>query len=325
LQKKQSLIEKALEVKSAGNKLSKAVAGRSVHAIFSAVGGYTKIISNQQAKEIFHQLKHAREHALEFVDLFKDNLPLFERKTHFVALKNEKSEYIGGEICSFEGYCISPQNFLDYLNRVVVPYSQATAFEFAGREYMVGALARMSLNKESLHKNTKKDCASAISMFPSNNIYMNNLAQAIEIVRSLDRSIEILECFEFNEEKYTAPLVRAGAGIGVLEAPRGTLYYALKINDAGLIEYINLVIPTAQNHQNMEKYIAAVVQQKLDENLPKESISFEAEKIIRAYDPCMSCATHFLKLKIKEDKIKNKSRKTKKPINPWTFKAEGKL
>jgi len=211
------------------------------------------------------------------------------------------------------------------LNRVVVPYSQATAFEFAGREYMVGALARMNLNKESLHKNTKRDCASAISMFPSNNIYMNNLAQAIEIVHSLDRSIEILESFEFKEEKYAAPLVRAGAGIGVLEAPRGTLYYALKINDAGLIEYINLVIPTAQNHQNMEKDIAAVVQQKLDENLPKEAISLEAEKIIRAYDPCMSCATHFLKLKIKEDKITNKSRKTKKPINPWTFKAEGKL
>ncbi|MEM4634082.1 MAG: hypothetical protein QW275_02915, partial [Candidatus Anstonellaceae archaeon] len=117
-------------------------------------------MEDSKAKEMAHTLHHAREHALEFVELFKEKSPVFERKTHFIALKNDKYEYIGGEICSSEGYCISHKSFWDHLDRVVVPYSQATSFEFEGREYMVGALARMNLNKEALHKETKKDCTS---------------------------------------------------------------------------------------------------------------------------------------------------------------------
>ncbi|MCX8197945.1 MAG: nickel-dependent hydrogenase large subunit [Candidatus Micrarchaeota archaeon] len=320
--KDKALIEKALEVKSAGNELSKLVAGRAVHAPFPAVGGYTKVMEDSKAKEMAHTLEHAREHAIEFVDLFKENSPVFERKTHFIALKNSSYEYIGGQLCSSEGYCISRQNFWDHLDRVVVPYSQATGFEFEGREYMVGALARMNLNKEALHKSAKKDCSSAISMFPSSNIYMNNLAQAIEIVHSIDHAIELLEGNEFKPEPYKTPQAKAGNGIGVIEAPRGTLYYALKTNEAGLVDYINLVIPTAQNHQNIEKDVAKLVQDQLDLGAEPQKISMEAEKLIRAYDPCMSCATHFLKLKIK--KSKKPSRRAKMPRNPWAFAEAGK-
>jgi len=314
-----SLIEKALEVKSAGNELSKLVAGRSVHAPFPAVGGYTRVMTDQQAKEMAHSLHHAREHAIEFVELFREKLPVFERKTHFIALKNENYEYIGGEICSSQGYCVSRQNFWDHLDRVVVPYSQATGFEFEGREYLVGALARMNLNKDALHRDTKKDCASSLSLFPSNNIYANNLAQAIEIINGIDHAIEKLESWEFKPEQYKTPPVKAGSGIGVIEAPRGTLYYALKTDDKGMVDYINLVIPTAQNHQNIEKDVAKLVQEQIDSGAEADTISLEAEKLIRAYDPCMSCATHFLKLKMREMK-----RKTKPAINPWTFAEEGK-
>jgi coenzyme F420-reducing hydrogenase alpha subunit len=314
-----ALIEKALEVKSAGNELGKIVAGKSVHAPFPAVGGYTRVLTNEQAKQLVHVLHHAREHALEFVDIFRQNMPVFERKTHFIALKNDKYEYIGGEICSSEGYCISPQNFWEHLDRVVVPYSTATGFEFEGREYMVGALSRMNLNKEALHRETKKDVGSSLSLFPSSNIFMNNLAQAVEIVNSIDHAIENLESWDFKPEPYKTPAVKAGSGIGVIEAPRGTLYYALKTDEKGIVDYINLVIPTAQNHQNIEKDIATLVQKGVDEGRKPEDISMEVEKLVRAYDPCMSCATHFLKLKIKEVK-----RKAKKPANPWLFAAEGK-
>ncbi|MEM4634083.1 MAG: nickel-dependent hydrogenase large subunit, partial [Candidatus Anstonellaceae archaeon] len=157
-----------------------------------------------------------------------------------------------------------------------------------------------------------------LALFPSNNIYMNNLAQAIEIVNSIDHAIELIESTEFKPEPYKTPQVRAGSGIGVIEAPRGTLYYALKTNEAGLIDYINLVIPTAQNHQNMEKDVAKLVQDQIDAGAKPEAISLEAEKLIRAYDPCMSCATHFLKLKMKSKGSK------RKPINPWTFEPQGK-
>ncbi len=313
-----ALIEKALEVKSSGNELSKIVAGKAVHAPFPAVGGYTRVMTNEQAKEAAHNLRHAREHALEFVELFREKLPVFERKTHFIALKNDRYEYIGGEVCSSEGYCVSRKNFWDHLIRVVVPYSQATGFEFEGKEYMVGSLARMNLNKDALHRDTKKDVAPCLPLFPSNNLYMNNLAQAIEIVNGMDHAIEKLESWDFKPEQYKTPAVKAGSGIGVIEAPRGTLYYALKTDEKGMVDYINLVIPTAQNHQNIEKDIAKLVQDKIDTGMEKDGISMEVEKLVRAYDPCMSCATHFLKLRMKEVK-----RKAKAPANPWTFAEEG--
>ena len=134
--------------------------------------------------------------------------------------------------------------------------------------------------------------------------------------------------------------MKAGSGIGVIEAPRGTLYYALKTNEAGMVDYINLVIPTAQNHQNIEKDVAKLVQEQLDAGAGQDAISLEAEKLIRAYDPRMSCATHFLKLKIREaaaSRLRNScgcmrmkkaagkgGRRTKQRINPWTFAEEGK-
>ncbi|MEM3060584.1 MAG: nickel-dependent hydrogenase large subunit [Candidatus Anstonellales archaeon] len=291
------LVEKAFEVKSAGNELSKIIAGRAVHPPYPIVGGFSRVPPNDEARKIAHLLKDARDHALEFADIFRDAMPLFERKTHFVALKNQNYEFIGGELCSSEGYCISRKNFLEHLNRVVKPYSQATGFEFEGREYMVGALARMNLNREALHPDTKRDLSSMLAYFPSNNIYMNNLAQAIEIVNCIDHAIEKLETSDFKKEQISLPKLAAGEGVGVIEAPRGTLYYNLKINNGGLIDYINLVIPTAQNMVNMEKDMEKIVQDNLDVGRSKERIRVELERIIRAYDPCMSCATHFLKVR----------------------------
>ncbi|VVC00056.1 Sulfhydrogenase 1 subunit alpha [uncultured archaeon] len=309
-----ALIEKALEVKSSGNELSKLIAGRSVHAPYPAVGGYTKQPNNEDCRNIAHTLEHAREHALEFVDIFRDNMPKFERKTHFIALKNQNYEYIGGELCSSEGYCISRENFWNHLDRIVVPYSQSTGFEFEGKEYMVGSLARMNLNKGALHKDTKKDVSSSLSLFPSNNIYMNNLAQAIEIINSIDHAIERLEGWDFKPEQYKTPAVKAGAGIGVTEAPRGTLYYALKTDEKGMIEYINLVIPTAQNMINIEKDMAQSVQDGIDSGKGQSQISMDVERLVRAYDPCMSCATHFLKLKMKDAKKGGRPSKYSRPF-----------
>ena len=161
-----ALIEKALEVKSAGNELSKLVAGRAVHAPYPQVGGFTKIPTNDECKGNGAPAG-ARPRARAGVRgaYSASTMPSFERKTHFIALKNQNYEFSGGEICSSEGYCLTPR-ILDHLDRVVLPYSQATGFEFEGKEYMVGALARMNLNKDSLHKETKSDVASSLSISP---------------------------------------------------------------------------------------------------------------------------------------------------------------
>ncbi|MFH1364431.1 MAG: nickel-dependent hydrogenase large subunit, partial [Candidatus Aenigmatarchaeota archaeon] len=168
-------------------------------------------------------------------------------------------------------------------------------FEFEGQPYMVGALSRMNLNKSSLHKDTKRDLANVLKIFPSNNVFHNNLAQAIEILHCIDRSIELIETAELKTEHIPELKHKITSGVGVIEAPRGTLYYMISMKSDGTIGYGNLVIPTAQNQLMMGRDVKNLVESILDKH--RSHVEYELEKLIRAYDPCMSCAAHFLKVK----------------------------
>ncbi len=298
---KKELIHQALHVKEAGNNLSKLVAGRAVHAMFAQVGGFTNAIDESKVPDVIKELKSIRKSIVNLSEIFYNCDWELRRDINFVALTTDDFSFLDGKICSTSGACIEEANYWDHLHKVVIPYSQATGFKFEGGEYMVGALARLNLNTDSLHENTKKTMAKYIKVFPSNNIYHNNLAQAIEIMHSIDHSIEILENTKFKKEEIIKPSKLDGEGVGVIEAPRGTLYYWLGIK-GGNVEYANLVIPTAQNLVNMKKDLEQVVvkicecnSNKLDSKC-SEDIRKKSERIIRAYDPCMSCASHFLKI-----------------------------
>jgi coenzyme F420-reducing hydrogenase alpha subunit len=199
-----------------------------------------------------------------------------------------------GPICTSNGYCIQKDKYEEHLERVVIPYSTSIGYNFHEGNYFVGSLARLNLNSEALHPETKKDAAEFIGCFPSNNVYFNDLAQAIEILHCIDHAIELMEKFEFKPERLQIIKPKAGTGVGVVEAPRGTLYYKLVIDEKGVITHADVIVPTQQNQINIERDIAQFVEQNL--HLDKEKMSLEIEKIVRAYDPCMSCATHFLKI-----------------------------
>jgi len=289
------IIEQAFKVKAAGNALSTVIGGRAVHPQYINVAYFSKIPEKEELKNVANQLKSVREDVLDLIEILYKCDFNFTKEKNYVALITEDFSFLEGYIKSIDGTRIEEENFWNYLNRIVIPYSQATGFQFEGREYMVGALARMNLNKEALHKETKRDVEKYLKIFPSNNVYHNNLAQAIEILHSIDHSIEIIESREFREEKKPEIKIKAGEGVGVIEAPRGTLYYMLSINNEGKINYGNIVIPTAQNQIMMERDIKYLVTQMLNES--KHKIVHEIEKLIRAYDPCMSCASHFLKVR----------------------------
>lgn len=291
--KNKELIHQSLHVKEAGNNLSNLVAGRAVHAPFEQVGGFSHLPDPDKIESVIDELKSVRPHILELAEIFYKCGWEFKRKTQFVALATADFSFLEGEIKSSNGVHVKEEDFWDHLYNVVLPYSQASGFEFEGQEYMVGALARLNLNKDSLHPETKRDMKKYINVFPSDNVYRNNLAQAIEIMHSIDHSIELLERAEFKKEDIIKPDKLSGEGVGVIEAPRGTLYYWLGI-DNGKIRYVNLVIPTAQNLINMREDIRQIVPSLLKKG--EEAIRKEVEKIIRAYDPCMSCASHFLKI-----------------------------
>jgi coenzyme F420-reducing hydrogenase alpha subunit len=130
-------------------------------------------------------------------------------------------------------------------------------------------------------------------------IYKNNLAQAIEILHSIDHSVEILENLKIQNNPVDQLTPKEGEGVGLIEAPRGTLYHYVKTDAKGLITDAEVVVPTAQNQINIENDIKHLVQDRLDrdkEKMDKEKVTLELEKLIRAYDPCMSCATHFLEI-----------------------------
>lgn len=287
------LVHESLHVKEAGNNLSKLVAGRSVHPTFEVVGGFSHVPEKEGIAPVVEELKSVRENIVKLAEIFYKCDWSLERDTNFVALKTDDFSFLEGKVLSTTGAEIEEKNFWDHLHQIVLPYSKAKGFEFEGKEYMVGALPRLNLNKEAIHANTKRDMKKYLDVFPSKNIYHNNLAQAIEIMHSIDHSIEILENTKFKKEEIVKPTIMTGEGVGLIEAPRGTLYYWVGITD-GKIRYINLVLPTAQNLINMREDVRQMVHNKLE--LGETVIKKEAEKIIRAYDPCMSCASHFLKI-----------------------------
>ncbi len=292
--KENELVHEAFEVKASGNNLSKLIAGKAVHAPFPMVGGYTKIPEKEKLKASLEELKHVRPKILNVIKLFADWDKTLVRETTFVAQVNHDFSFLGGHIHTTKDTCILPKDYTDHLLRTVIPYSTSTGVKFEEGNYFVGALARLNLNKEALHQNTSKDAKKYIDMFPSKNVYHNNLAQAIELLHCVDHAIELLEKTEFVPEKLNIPKPKKSSGIGVIEAPRGTLYYRIDMDDTGTITGADIIVPTQQNQINIENDIKTFVEGNLE--LEKGQIALEIEKIIRAYDPCMSCATHFLKI-----------------------------
>jgi sulfhydrogenase subunit alpha len=292
---KNELIKSAFAIKAAGNNLSTVIAGRAVHPNFDQIGYFSKIPKKEDILRSVNELKSIRGSVLEMIDIFGNCDFSFKRDSEFVAMKTDDFSFLNGSIVSSSGSEMAEEDYWDYLNRVVIPYSEATGFEFEGKEYMIGAISRLNLNQSALHKNTQKDAAKYLSKFPSNDIYHNNMAQAIEVLHSLDHSIEILESRDFKEEPKPEVKMREGKGVGVVEAPRGTLYHMLDLNKEGKVRYANFVIPTAQLQIKMENDIRFMVESILDRK--KKDIEHEIAKLIRAYDPCLSCASHFLKVK----------------------------
>ncbi len=293
------IIATALEIKAAGNNLSKMVAGRSIHAPWPVLGGFTQVPDKAKYPDIIHQLEHAREHSLELLDVFYDCSWKFEHKTTYVGMVGPNFDYLSGDLLSSDGLKIPEQHFGQYAQRIWHDYSTASAFLLQGKDYMVGSMARLNLGKKFLHRQTQKDCAKQLGKFPSKNIYDNNLAQAIETIDSINQSIDVLQSYDFKPEAPVQPTRKDGAGFAVVEAPRGVLYYNVNIRD-GKVQNINLAIPTGQNQVRIEKDLAEQVQQQIDVGKEKDYIVHEMEKLVRAYDPCMSCATHFLKVKWKK-------------------------
>lgn len=283
-------------IKAAGNFLAQSVAGRSVHAMYPVVGGFIKTPDTATAAEAVKKLQAARPAALRLIEMFEKAPFHFDRQTDYMALVPEQFGFLEGEIKTSRGETITKADFGKHLEHTVLPYSQASAYQYKGRPYMVGALARLNLAKENLHQKTKDSVPEILKKFPSTDIFHNNLAQAVEILHAIDHAVEILTANQFKPEPPIQKPPREAVGIGVVEAPRGTLYHRVELSADGKIRQGEIVVPTGQNQVNIEADIKQLVEGMLADK-SKEEMAFEIEKLIRAYDPCMSCGAHFLKVR----------------------------
>ena len=241
-------LDDTFAVKAAGNNLGKTVGGRSVHAPFTTVGGFTRLPAQEELEDREKDLLLIRHRVIDLIELFATkDFTLLRDDIDFAAIADSEYSFLYGDLMRSDGSSIPAQDYGKHLEHVAIPYSHASGYRFDGKVYMVGALARLNLAKDKLHPETKKTTRKYLDIFPSKNIFHNNLAQAIEILHAIDSSIDSIKHLKIQEEKPIIPERKEGIGIGVIEAPRGTLYYRLEVDSKGKIKKGQIVVPTGQN------------------------------------------------------------------------------
>lgn len=293
------VVRRGLRVKKAGNAIVRVLGGREVHPINVRLGGFYRVPRRDEWTPLLDELKAARDEALETVR-WTATLPFpdFENDYEFVALRHPDEYPMNeGRLVSNRGLDIAAAEYAEHFEEYQVPHSNALqSRRRGGGAYFVGPLARWNLNADRAPALVRDAAAATGIRFPSRNPYVGIVARGLEVLLAFDEAIRIIE----NHAAPSAPAVeflpRAGVGEAITEAPRGILYHRYEIDDAGLIRTATIVPPTSQNQLQMEHDLARVAPQLAA--LPDAEAALRAERVIRNYDPCISCATHFLKLKV---------------------------
>jgi sulfhydrogenase subunit alpha len=291
------LLHDSFDIKKVGTDISNAIVGAAIHAPIPTIGGFLRLPDPAKFPELISALEKIRPQVIRGIKTFYDWKASFVRNSDYLYLRNDKRyDYLQGDIISSTGKRATPSQFKDFLETVVIPYSQSEGYKLADthKDYLIGSLARVNYNKDLLNSKTQKDIAEYLKVFPSNNLYHNNLAQAVEILDALDDAVDILKSLKIVPETPIRKPVQAGTGVGVVEAPRGLLYHKAVVDEKGMISDYDVIVPTSQNQITIENDLKKYFNENLDKN--EDTLKLEAEKIIRAYDPCMSCATNFLKI-----------------------------
>lgn len=293
---KPELYKTAVTMKKVGDKIVEIVGGRAIHPVAPAVGGFLSIPENAVLKELISDLKAALPMAMETVELFASfKYPTLKRETEYLATqKDGKLTYIDGDVIVSNQKFITPLENYGYAFKEEIRTGSNTKYGTRnGHGFMVGALARLSLDHENLNPKALYALREIWGkQLPTYNSFHNNVAQAIEIVHLIEEAIKNLEtAIAHSDEVARVPFtVKAGAGIGAVEAPRGTLYHSVKIDKKGVITYYDIVTPTVQSLVNLEEDADELM--KEHSHLPEKELYHEVEMLIRAYDPCITCSVH---------------------------------
>jgi coenzyme F420-reducing hydrogenase alpha subunit len=286
-------VRDGLRLKRIGNDLMARIGGREIHPVNPKVGGFHRTPTPEELRAVAPDLEWALEAALRTVTLVSTfPFPELDLDYEFVAL-SDPDEYavLDGRIRSSLGIDASVEEFNDIFVEEHVPWSNALHARVRDRgSYHVGPIARFNLNREQLHP-VALNAARGIEPVVGNP-FRSIVVRAVEMVHACATSLDILRRYERPEiPAFTAP-IRAGEGHGASEAPRGMLYHRYRIDDAGIITDAQIVPPTSQNQLRIEEDLRNLIPTIV--GLSDAEMQHRLEQAIRNYDPCISCATHFL-------------------------------
>jgi len=297
--KEPELVNRALALKHLGNGLMALIGGREIHPVSLEIGGIYKAPTREALLKVAAELDTLEAFAKEAVR-FSASLegPELKREVTYVCLR-EKTGYAisGGDIISNNGLSIPASSFEERFVEHQVEYSHALrSLTKEGSSYMVGPLARANLNFDQLSPRARELADEVGFRPPVTDPFKSIVARALELVHALDRVKEEVSLYAPPLRPHVGYEYREGTGYGVSEAPRGTLYHSYRVNKKGIIEKAKIVPPTAQNQVRIEEDVKALAP-SIVEASPEEGRRL-AEMAVRNYDPCISCATHFLRMKI---------------------------
>lgn len=297
------VVRDALRMKKVGNDLLKAIGGRSVHPVNVCVGGFYRWPDAAPLKALLPELEWALEAAKETVK-WSLTLPYpdLEIDYEFVAIHHpEEYGVMRGEVWSSKGSQLPVSEYETRYIEEHVRHSNALHSRTSeGGHYLVGPLARLNLNHAQLLPEAQKTLRESKLQLPLTNPYKSLIARAIELVHFYEEAVMLVKTYHPTGAAHLDLRLKAGEGCGMSEAPRGLLYHRYKVDEGGRILSARIVPPTAQNLPRIEEDLFALAPALLD--MPHEEATLTAEHLVRAYDPCISCATHFLKLKIEESR-----------------------
>jgi coenzyme F420-reducing hydrogenase alpha subunit len=288
----------AVAIRNFGNKIIEIIGGRSIHPITPIVGGFTKLPSIQNIKKIGKMAKEILPQAVELAQLFASlAYPDFERKTDFVCLFSQKDYAIYDKEITINRDSYEP-NIESFMHRVKEFQVQEDAVKRTSlneNPYMVGAIARINNNSEALNPKAKKIFKKTNISLPSLNPFHNILAQAVEIVHCVEEIIALTKAQKIirpEEQPISRSAISPGFGSAAIEAPRGSLFYFYEVGADGLIKNCNIITPTAQNLARLEEDLKIWLPLLEKQGLKEDEIKDKIRMLIRAYDPCLTCATH---------------------------------
>jgi coenzyme F420-reducing hydrogenase alpha subunit len=293
------VVKRGLRMKRAGNAILRLLGGREIHPINVRVGGFYRVPTRAELASLIEQLEWGRDAALETVRWAAAlPFPPFERDYTFVALRHPDEYPLGeGRLASNRGLDIPVREYERHFSEQQVPYSHALQSVLDGGEtYFVGPMARYALNFYRLSPLAQAAAREAGLGPVCRNPFQSIVVRSVEVLYAFDEALRILERYEPPEAPAVEAPIRAGTGYGCTEAPRGILYHRYQIADDGAILDAKIVPPTSQNQRTIEDDLRGVVEGGLE--LPDDALTLRCEQTIRNYDPCISCATHFLKLEI---------------------------